>query len=178
MSTGGPWVTWGDWGLPEAWVFGSKGGLTLPGHPRALFWRWHRHPLLCSGWDSVALRNYWHLFDIEHKLINTLPSPLTFREVFSLAQICGSTVQKPCGTIKELQHPFAADSGGWVWPRCQLCWQRRNSASLGLRDYLMPRRTRTSLRWPGLRTRTVWPLLQQAVCGLSFQWYDMDIDVT
>lgn len=98
---------------------------------------------------------------------------LTFREVFTVAQIYRSTLQKPRGTIKELQHPSAADPGGRVWPRCwQLCWQWRHSAPLGLWDHIMPWRSRTGLHWPVLRTWTVGRPLQQAVCGLSVQWYD------
>lgn len=172
LLPGCPWIPWCDRGVPEAWVFGSEGGLALSGHPRAVLWRWHGHPLLCSGWDFRRV-------DLKTNEMATLtPNPSQpFRKVLSLAQVGGATVQEPGGTIKELQHPFAADPSGWVWPRCQLCWQRWNSPPLCLRDYLMPRRTRTGLFWPGLRTRTVWPLLQPPVCGLPFQRYDTDVNV-
>lgn len=97
--------------------------------------------------------------------------------MFTLAKVCRPTIQKPSGTIKKLQHPPAADPSGWVWPRCQLCGQWRNSAPLSLRDYIMPRRTGTGLRRPGLGTWTVWHFLQQTVCGLSVQWYDTDNEI-
>lgn len=71
---GGPWVSWGDWGVPQAWVFGSEGGLPLSGHPRAVLWRWHGHTLLCSGWDFVASKNL-----LEQKQMGALtPTPLNF----------------------------------------------------------------------------------------------------
>lgn len=97
---------------------------------------------------------------------------LNSREVFTVAQICRSVVQKSSGTIKKLQHSPAADPSGWVWSRCWLRWQRRNTAPLSLWDHIMPWRPGTGLLRPGLRTWTVRPLLQQTVCGLPFQWYD------
>lgn len=69
LHLGGPRVTQCAWGLPEAWVFTSKGGFAIPGHPRALLWRWYRQPLLCSGWDYVAIKTERRMSDNGHNLI-------------------------------------------------------------------------------------------------------------
>lgn len=114
LCLGGPWVSRCEWGLPEARVPDSEGGLSLPGHTRALLWRWCWGPLLCSGWDSEPKsRVIMQCVSDEWHKLNTLPS---FLLVFQRSVCRGAGPSLRINRLKTLWYDRKATISLCCWP--------------------------------------------------------------